>query len=157
VYDAMLPGVLHNRHIVNYYTPERRTGPGFTAYQTRFAKFFLSMLYFNAVYADLAAAGEDLLDGGHDVRVPTVAEFVRKATALDRTENAERLDTLDRAYRRLGGRYAEFADLLAEHRERLLDEARRDVEDYALLAETWPALIASAAGTPLVCPPRNAG
>ncbi|WP_435866900.1 DUF6271 family protein [Streptomyces xanthochromogenes] len=24
---------------MNYYTPERRTGPGFTAYQLRFTKF----------------------------------------------------------------------------------------------------------------------
>jgi Family of unknown function (DUF6271) len=149
VYDATLPGVLHNRHIVNYYTPERRTGPGFTAYQTRFAKFFLSMLYFNAVYADMAAAGEALLDDGYDVRAPVIAEFVRRATALDRTENAERLDSLDRAYRRLGGRYGEFAELLAERRERLLDEAQQDASDFALLIECWAALVQASRETSL--------
>ncbi|MBY8881454.1 DUF6271 family protein [Actinacidiphila acidipaludis] len=141
VYDATLPGVLHNRHIVNYYTPERRTGPGFTAYQLRFAKFFLSMLYFNAVYADMAAAGAGLLDDAHQVRVPLIAESVRRAAALDRAENTDRLDALDRLYRRLGGRYAEFAGLLAERRERLLDEARQDANDFALLIECWGALV----------------
>ncbi|SEO79914.1 DUF6271 family protein [Actinacidiphila rubida] len=149
VHDATLPGVLHNRHIVNYYTPERRTDAGFSAYHLRFAKFFLSMLYFNAVYADMAAAGGALLDEHHHVRAPHVAEFVRASTLLDRTENVERLDCLDRSYRTLGGRYAEFADLLASRRERLLDEALQDANDFALLVECWPALVAASRETVL--------
>jgi hypothetical protein len=147
VHDATLPGVLHNRHIVNYHTPERRTDAGFLAYQTRFAKFFLSMLYFNAVYADMAAAGAALLDERNRVRAPMVAEFVLASTALDQAENAERLERMDRCYRELGGRYARFADLLAPRRERLLAEAQQDAADFALLIECWAALVKAARHT----------
>lgn len=102
VQDARLPGVLHNRNIVNFYTGERRTDAGFLAYQLRFTKFLLSMLYFNACYARMAAAGESLLDEQQQVRAGTVAEIVRQSAGLDRTENIQRLERLDRCYRTLG-------------------------------------------------------
>lgn len=60
-----------------------------------------------------------------------------ESTRLDRTENVQRLDALDTAYRKLGGAYAEFADHLATRREWLLDEARSDMGDFALLTEAW--------------------
>ena len=147
VHDATLPGVLHNRNIVNFYTGERRTDPGFTAYQLRFAKFFLSMLYLNYVYDRMERAGEELLDGSGRVKVAMIADLLWESTRLDRAQNVQRLDVLDRNYRRLGGRYAEFAAGLADRRERLLDEARRDVEDFALLTEAWPAMIRAARAT----------
>ncbi|MEU1022409.1 DUF6271 family protein [Streptomyces sp. NPDC005900] len=144
VHDAALPGVLHNRDIVNFYTPERRTDAGFVAYQTRFVKFFLSMLYFNVIYERMAEAGETLLDERGQVRASLVADLVRQSTALDRAENVERLERVDTAYRRLGGRYEQFADLLATRHERLLDEARGDIEDFALLIEAWEPLVRAA-------------
>ncbi|MFF7982508.1 DUF6271 family protein [Streptomyces sp. NPDC007901] len=147
VHDAALPGVLHNRNIVNYYTGERRTDSGFTAYQLRFVKFLLSMLYFNFVYDRMARAGASLLDGQGRVRPSVVAGLARQSASLDRTENVHRLDVLDTAYRKLGGRYAEFADLLGQRRERLLDEARGDIEDFALLVEAWEPLVRAAALT----------
>ncbi|MFE0172946.1 DUF6271 family protein [Streptomyces sp. NPDC059002] len=145
VHDAALPGVLHNRNIVNFYTEERRTDPGFMAYQLRFVKFFLSMLYFNFIYDRMAGAGEALLDDDGRVSARDIAAFARESARLDWAENVERLDRIDVAYRRLGGRYAEFADLLAERRERLLDEARRDIEDFALLTEAWGPLVRASA------------
>ncbi|MFE1237299.1 DUF6271 family protein [Streptomyces tendae] len=154
VHDARLPGVLHNRNIVNYYTGERRTGPGFLAYQTRFAKFLLSMLYFHHVYDRMAEAGDALLDEHGRVRPGTVAALARESTGLDTAENARRLDALDTAYRRLGGRYTEFADLLAARRARLLDEARDDMADFALLTEAWESMVAAARVTP-VAPPEG--
>ncbi|WP_399141127.1 DUF6271 family protein [Streptomyces sp. NBUA17] len=153
VHDARLPGVLHNRNIVNYYTGERRTGPGFLAYQTRFAKFLLSMLYFHFVYDRMAAAGDTLLDAHGRVRPAAVAALARESTGLDTAENVRRLDALDTAYRRLGGRYAEFADHLAGRRARLLDEARDDMADFAVLTEAWEGLVAAAGDTPLTRPP----
>lgn len=147
VHDTALPGVLHNRDIVNFHTAERRTGPGFLAYHLRFAKFLLSMLYFNAVYDAMARAGETLLDDRQRVRVPALAALVRDTAGLDRTENVQRLDTLDRCYRQLGGRYAEFADLLADRRDCLLHEARQDIEDFAVLMEGWEPLIRAARDT----------
>jgi hypothetical protein len=143
VQDAALPGVLHNRNIVNYYTAERRTDPGFLAYQTRLAKFFLSMLYFNAVYARMAEAGESLLDEHHRVRAAAIAGFVRESSTLDQKENVRRLESLGRSYRTLGGRYAVFADLLESRAGRLLDEARRDIEDFAALIDAWAPLVAA--------------
>ncbi|MFC9699463.1 DUF6271 family protein [Streptomyces sp. NPDC056943] len=140
VHDTQLPGVLHNRHIVNFHTAERRSDAGFLAYQRRLAKFFLSTPYFHAVYARMAAAGAELLDAEGRVRASDVAGFVRDSTRLDRVENAERLDVVDRSYRKLGGRYTDAADALAAERERLLDEARDDMEEFALLIDAWGPL-----------------
>ncbi|MEU4495600.1 DUF6271 family protein [Streptomyces sp. NPDC023998] len=157
VHDAELPGVLHNRNIVNFYTGERRTDPGFMAYQTRFAKFLLSMLYFNFIYDRMAQAGPSLLDGRGQVRASAVAGFARESTRLDRAENVQRLERLDTAYRKLGGRYATFADLLASRRERLLDEAQSDIADFTLLVEAWEPLVRASRVTGLQQPPWRAG
>ncbi|MFD0274721.1 DUF6271 family protein [Kitasatospora sp. NPDC127111] len=154
VRDATLPGVVHNRNIVNYYTPERRTGPGFTAYQLRFTKFLLSMLYLYPVYSDLEEALGDLLDERHRVRVDAVLDSVRRSTGADRAENHRRLAVLDDCYRRLGGKYAEFADHLAPRRARLLDEAQADAESFARLIEAWGPLVAAARDTGLDRPQR---
>ncbi|MFB7587012.1 DUF6271 family protein [Streptomyces sp. NPDC056169] len=143
VQDAGLPGVLHNRHIVNFHTDERRSDAGFLAYQRRLAKFFLATPYLDAVYARMAAAGAELLDAEGRVRASDVAGFVRDSTRVDRARNAERLDVVDRSYRKLGGRYADAADVLAAERERLLDEARDDMEEFALLIDAWGPLTRS--------------
>ncbi|WP_308405456.1 DUF6271 family protein [Streptomyces tardus] len=141
-----LPGVLHNRDIVNFHTPERRTDRGFAAYQLRFVKFLLSMLYLNHLYDRLAEEGPSLTDGAGRLRAPAVADLVRRSTALDRSENRERLARVDAAYRRLGGRYAEFADSLLPRRSVLLDEARTDMAEFAELIAHWGALIHAAPG-----------
>ncbi|WP_172381288.1 DUF6271 family protein [Streptomyces sp. MNP-20] len=147
VYNGTLPGVLHNRNIVNFHTGERRTDSGFAAYQTRFTKFFLSMLHLHHVYAGLAREGAALLDRRHGVRARRVAELVRASTLLDPAENEARLDVIERAYRGLGGRYAAFAATLPPRRARLIDEARQDMEDFALLIENWAALVRASAST----------
>jgi hypothetical protein len=149
VHTAELPGVLHNRNIVNFYTGERRTDPGFMAYQLRFVKFFLSMLYFNRVYDEMARAGASLLDDRGRVRASAVAALVSESTRLDRTENVQRLDSLEASYRKLGGRYATFAGLLASRRERLLDEAQSDIADFATLIEAWEPLVRASRATGL--------
>jgi hypothetical protein len=144
VHDAGLPGIRHNRHIENFHTPERRSITGFPAYQRRFVKFLLSMLHFHHVYERMAAEGAGLLDERHRVRADRIVSFLRESTGLDRTENVWRLDRVDTAYRKLGGRYAAFAEQLATERARLLDEAASDMEDFAYLTENWPALVAAA-------------
>jgi hypothetical protein len=68
---------------------------------------------------------------------------------LDRAENIQRLDTIDRSYRKLGGKYAEFADIVASRRERLLDEAQQDNNDFALLIEAWAPMIHASRTTQL--------
>ncbi|MEU7409220.1 DUF6271 family protein [Streptomyces sp. NPDC042638] len=147
VHDATLPGILHNRHIENFYTPERRTDAGFLAYQTRFVKFLLSMLYFHHVYDRMAAEGDRLLDDRQHLRADRIIASLRDSTRLDTAENVWRLDRVDTAYRKLGGRYARFAERLEPRREQLLAEARQDIEDFALLAGTWPALVDAARRT----------
>jgi hypothetical protein len=146
VHDAGLPGVLHNRHIENYYTGERRTHAGFLAYQTRFVKFLLSMLHFHHVYDRMAEAGPALLDDGR-LDPAVVAGFLAESVRLDPAENERRLDTVRTAYGRLGGKYAEFARAVTAGRQRLLDEARRDIEDFVLLIECWRALVGAARDT----------
>ncbi|WP_405591404.1 DUF6271 family protein [Streptomyces sp. NBC_01190] len=149
VHDAALPGVLHNRDIVNFYTKERRTDAGFAAYHLRFTKFFLSMLYFNFIYREMAAAGPALLDDQHRVRISAVTEMVWESGRLDQTENVRRLESLDRSYRKLGGRYAEFAESIAARRGELLDEARQDINDFALLIEAWAPMVRASRATGL--------
>ncbi|MFK0211610.1 DUF6271 family protein [Streptomyces sp. NPDC090298] len=145
VHDARLPGVLHNRHIVNFHTGERRSDQGFLAYQLRFTKFLLATPYLHAVYARTAAAGASLLDGDGGLRSSAVADLVRESARLDPVENAGRLDVVDRSYRKLGGRYAEAADFLAAHGERLADEVRQDMAEFAVLIDAWPAVVRAAA------------
>ncbi|MEU4174143.1 DUF6271 family protein [Streptomyces sp. NPDC026589] len=145
LHDARMPGVQHNRHIVNFHTPERRTDDGFLAYQVRFVKFLLSKAYLNAVYARTAAAGNALLDAEGHIRAREVARFVRDSTGLDRASGAHRLDVIDDAYRRVGDRYKTVADVLVERRSRLLDEARDDMADFALLMDRWEALARASA------------
>ncbi|WP_030213002.1 DUF6271 family protein [Streptomyces sp. NRRL WC-3626] len=146
VYDAALPGVLHNRHIENYYTGERRTHAGFLAYQTRFVKFLLSMLYLHYVYERMADAGDTLLDESGRLDPVPFAAFLAESVRLDRTGNERRLDTVAAAYGRLGGKYAEFAREMTADRERLLDEAALDTEDFVVLIGAWEALVHASRG-----------
>jgi hypothetical protein len=152
VYDAKLPGVQHNRNIVNFYTPERRTESGFVAYQTRLVKFFLSMLYLHVIYRRMAEAAQAMLDDRHRVRASTISGFVRESIELDPEENVERLDILDRAYRKLGGKYAAFADIVQSRRQELLDEARQDMEYFALLIDSWDRLVHASKSPNIVQP-----
>ncbi|WP_031007495.1 DUF6271 family protein [Streptomyces sp. NRRL F-5727] len=144
---ARLPGVLHNRHIVNYHTDERRSDDGFLAYQLRFAKYLLATAHLDAVYAGLAAAGDTLLDPAGRVGPAAVAALVRDSTRIDPAGNEARLDVLERCYRSLGGRYATAAELFAGRRARLIADARADMADFALLVDVWGALTAHAKGT----------
>ncbi|MGW5397355.1 DUF6271 family protein [Streptomyces sp. NPDC003952] len=155
VHDARLPGVLHNRHIVNFHTKDRRTDAGFLAYQIRFAKFLLAGGHLQSVYAATKAAGNALLDADGHLRADLVAGLVRDSTRVDPTENAGRLDVLERSYRALGGRYATAADALAGRRAQLLDEAVRDMEDFALLIDSWAGLTRAARATPLTADPTR--
>ncbi|WP_026421676.1 DUF6271 family protein [Actinokineospora inagensis] len=150
VHDAKLPGVLHNRHIVNFHTGERKTDAGFAGYQLRLAKFFLSMLYFHHIYDRMTEAGSALLDDTNQVRASVIAGYARESTGLAKAENIQRLTGLEAAYRRLGGRYAEFADTIAADGDRWLREAERDIEDFALLIDVWAALLDRASATPVV-------
>ncbi|HEX4788614.1 MAG TPA: DUF6271 family protein [Actinospica sp.] len=141
IYDAGLPGVLHNRHIVNFYTEERRTDAGFAAYQLRFTKFFLSMLYLNFIYERMGEAGATLLDAEGRLRSEAIAELARESAELDVAENHWRLGTIDRCYQKLGGRYAAFADSIALSGAELIERARLDIEEFALLTEVWQRLV----------------
>ena len=142
--DSTLPGVLHNRHVINYHTPDRKADEAFQTYHLRLVKFFLSMPYLHFIYARMGAAGDRLLNENHRIRVPMLVDMVRASTALDTEPNLRTLDQLERTYRRLGGRYATFADRLAVRRERLVVEARQDIEEFALLIEVWGPLVRAA-------------
>jgi hypothetical protein len=144
-----LPSVVHNRHIVNFHTAERKTPQGFAAYQLRLAKFFLSMHYLNFIYDRMADAGSSLLDDDFDVRAPLVAKIIRESTVLPKDENAERVDVLVRSYRKLGGKYADVAALVAERGPRLLAKAEQDIADFATLTEEWETLVLRSRAVPL--------
>ncbi|WP_424216603.1 DUF6271 family protein (plasmid) [Streptomyces sp. BI20] len=146
VHDAGLPGVLHNRHIVNFHTEERRTPQGFLGYQRRFVKFLLSMPYLNAAYAALAEAGDTLLDPAGRLRPDAVAALVREAADLPDGERqgARVLDLVADRYARLGDKYAAFAAALPAQAPELLARARADTHEFARLVDAWAALVAAA-------------
>ncbi|GAA1392995.1 DUF6271 family protein [Kitasatospora putterlickiae] len=141
---ARMPAVIHNRHIVNYYTPERRTGAGFVPYQMGFVKLLLSMLYLYPVYGGMIDLGRDLLDERHTLRVEPILELVRGSVDWDRAGNEHCLDVLDRSYRKLGGKYTELADVVAGQRRQLLDEAQEDARRWAVLVESWAGMVTAA-------------
>ncbi|MFD5559812.1 DUF6271 family protein [Kitasatospora griseola] len=141
---SKLPAVIHKRHIVNYYTPERRVGAGFVSYQLRFVKMLLSMLYLYPVYGQMIDLGRGLLDERHELLVEPILGLVRGTVDLDRDVNEQCLDEVDRLYRKLGGKYAELADVVAGQRQQLLDEAREDAERWAVLIEAWAPMVAAA-------------
>ncbi|MQY15431.1 hypothetical protein SRB5_56130 [Streptomyces sp. RB5] len=141
VHDSGLPGVLHNRHIVNHYTGERRTDAGFLAYQLRFVRFLLSTGYLNAVYARTLAAGDALLDGDGFVRAGAVAAYVHESVGLDRSRNAGKLDVIEGSYRKLGGRWTAVADAVAARRGGLLERAAGDMADFGFLIDGWRSLV----------------
>jgi hypothetical protein len=142
--DSTLPGVLHNRHVVNYHTPDRKADESFHIYHLRLVKFFLSMLYLHDIYASMGAAGERLLDENHRIRVPLLADMVRASSTQDTAPNFAKMAQLEGAYRSIGGRYADFADKLAGQHEQLVVEARQDIEEFALLIEVWGPLVKAA-------------
>jgi hypothetical protein len=135
---AGLPGVLHNRHIVNFHTAERKSDAGFLAYQMRFAKFILSMYYFHFIYERMTT--DDPKD---------ISAIVRESTWQPRAANEAQAHLMEQAYRKLGGRFTGVADRIREHRDTLVFEARRDIEDYADLIDAWAGLVAAARETPL--------
>ncbi|MGC0417843.1 DUF6271 family protein [Embleya sp. AB8] len=141
---ARLPGVVHKRHIVNYYTPERRIGAGFISYQMRFVKFLLSMLYLYPVYGGMIDLGRGMLDERNELRVEPILDLVRGSVGWDRAGNEHCLDVVDRSYRKLGGKYAELADVVAGQRQQLLDEAEEDAERWAVLVQAWAEMVAAA-------------
>ncbi|NEE45368.1 hypothetical protein G3M55_12205, partial [Streptomyces sp. SID8455] len=69
-----------------------------------------------------------------------VTEYVRDSLVREPEEDAHRLGTIEAAYRRLGGRYAEVADTLTARRAPLLAEVRKGMADFAFLLENWQAL-----------------
>ena len=109
------------------------------------SKFFLSMLYLHSIYQRMAEAGESLLDDRRHLRAPRSPNSSGRAAGWTGRERRA-TGGLDRAYRKLGGRYAEFADIGLSRGERLLDEARRDMEDFALLIEAWGPLVRAQQG-----------
>ncbi len=141
---SRLPGVIHKRHIVNYYTPERRIGAGFISYQMRFVKFLLSMLYLYPVYGGMIDLGRGMLDEQNRLKVEPILDLVKGTFDWDRAGNEHCLDVVDRSYRKLGGKYAELADVVAGQRQQLLDEAQQDAERWAVLVEAWAGMVAAA-------------
>ncbi|MFG3101120.1 DUF6271 family protein [Streptomyces sp. NPDC048182] len=141
---AHLPSVLHNRHIVNHHTPERRTGAGLAAYQLRLARFLLAAPRLHAVYAALAEAGDALLDAEGAVRAPAVAALVREQAGPDPDGVADRLALIERCHRTLGGPYTAVADALAARRAELMAGPAAMMADFVDLIDDWGPLVRAA-------------
>ncbi|MFD8483045.1 DUF6271 family protein [Kitasatospora sp. NPDC059673] len=137
VRHAALPGVLHNRHIINFHTGERRSGPGKVAYHLRLAKFLL----LSRRLGELCTRLPDTIGRLDPATVAATAREV--AGESGRELDAERLDTVERCYRRLGEDWTAVADTIAERRLELLARARTDLHDFAELIDAWGPLTAA--------------
>ncbi|WP_340679935.1 DUF6271 family protein [Paraglaciecola sp.] len=142
VYHAQLPSVVHNRHIENYYTPERRTDDGFIKYQRRFVKFLLSMPYFHNAYQLMSQAGtEKLLNDNNTLDNAQVCHLIESTLALNNEHCHYVFDEIIKNYQLLAGRYQQLADILSQEKEALINQAQSDMKDYYYLAKLWPQLI----------------
>ncbi|MFT5758460.1 MAG: hypothetical protein ACI9LM_003202 [Alteromonadaceae bacterium] len=142
VYHAQLPSVVHNRHIENYYTPERKTYDGFIKYQRRFLKFMLSMPYFHKAYELMSLAGSDKLLGVcNKLDNAEVCKVIAGAITIDNEHCHYVFDEIIKNYQLLGGRYQQLANALSQEKEVLIIQAKRDMEDYHYLSKLWPQLI----------------
>ncbi|GAA0367247.1 DUF6271 family protein [Bowmanella denitrificans] len=142
VYHAELPAVVHNRHIDNFYTPERRTDQGFANYQRRFIKFMLSMPYFHRAYQLMAAAGPGaLLDKQQRINSAEVCHIIESTLNIDTDHSHQVFDDIIRNYRLLGGRYQSVANQLVNEKNSLIERAKLDMQDYLFLSRNWMQLI----------------
>ncbi|WP_198552904.1 DUF6271 family protein [Psychromonas sp. Urea-02u-13] len=140
IHDTKLPGVVHNRHIENFYTPERRTDTGFMDYQFRLVKFFLSMPYFYAIYSAMEEQGQSLLDNDYQVNSAQLVTLIEQSTTINQQQNRDKIQVLIEEYKNLGGRYTKFSDLLIVESDQLVEQAKQDMHDFALLSQHWPIL-----------------
>jgi hypothetical protein len=70
-----------------------------------------------------------------------------------RDQQRGRLDAgTDRAYRKLGGKYAAFADIVLSRRQQLLDASRQDMEYFDLLIGSWERLVQASKNVNVVQP-----
>ena len=148
--DSTLPGVLHNRHVINYHTPDRNADEAFQTYHLRLVKFFLSMPYLHFIYARMGAAGDRLLDENYRIRVPLLVEMVRashrpghRAQRAHPRPTGAHLSAARRPVRRL-------RRPARGRRDRLVVEARQDIEEFALLIEVWGPLVRAAKAAALM-------
>ncbi|WP_282204325.1 DUF6271 family protein [Kitasatospora fiedleri] len=107
---AALPGVLHNRHIVNFHTGERRTDSGRLAYHLRLAKFLLLSGRLGDLYTAMPRPDRPC-SPSPDGWPPWSRDGGRP-----RPDDPRRLATVEHAYRRLGPAWTPVADALAAHR-----------------------------------------
>lgn len=142
VYHSALPALVHNRHITNFYTPERKTDEGFIRYQRRFIKFMLSMPYLHCAYKLMAAAGADnLLTPEQQINNAQVCHIIESTLNIDNTHCHVVFDQIIKNYTRLGGRYKALTNLLTDEKDSLIQQARTDMEDYLYLSRNWIQLI----------------
>ena len=144
--DALKYPVLHhNRHIQNFYTPERRTPAGFIDYQFRMVKYYLYMSYLHSLLACLRtdAVPTDITQ----LPVARLIELIQEPAPQLRIENFGKLEILYESYVRLGTEYAEFAELLKNETPQLVDECANDINDFGWLSRQWQPLMAQAAST----------
>ncbi|WP_428751458.1 DUF6271 family protein [Vibrio cionasavignyae] len=144
IHNSSLPGVVHNRHIDNFYTPERRTEQGFREYQFRFVKFLLSMPYYHECYRLMAEENSNLLDKNQAINVPCVLDILRSSLTISSEEGYRVIEQLISTYCALGSKYERFANQLNEKAELLIAQAREDMADFVFLAECWESAILAA-------------
>lgn len=144
-----LPVVHHNRDILNYYTPERRTEAGFIDYQLRLARFFLYMSYAHEIVAQLGALPNRIISRDWQIDQAALAGLIEQAAGGCDQENADKLAVLCRALPQLGATYARAAEEIARQKARLLSQAKQDMLDFAFLVQHWPCLIRASQRTRL--------
>lgn len=145
VKHSTLPTLVHNRHIVNFYTPDRKTDSEFYKYHRRYAKFILSMPYLHRAYRVLEDYGsEKLLVDGNLINHQKVCEAIECALGIDDSYSHEVFESLIFNYKKLGGRFSSLANKLNDEKNKLYDQSKKDMQDFLYLAKLWPKLINNA-------------
>ena len=144
VKSSTLPGISHNRHIENFYTPVRKTDDGFKKSQLRFCKFLISMPYLYSIYESMEKYGSNIINEEYEPRVELIKSFIDKSILINENVCNEKIEILINEYEKLGGRYEKFATDLKEKKVSLLNEVKEDFKNFSYLVSIWPNLISTA-------------
>lgn len=152
-----LPVVHHQRHIDNFYTPERRTESGFLAYQMRLVKYYLYMSWLHAAIARIDQAREHIIRPcteaglGAEPLAPGLVWYPARlwpclapqAEALHQ-ENRAKLEHLQNLFQSLGAPYSALAQQIQREQQALLNTCLADIHQHCRLMSHWPQLMQAA-------------
>ncbi|MCE0556405.1 DUF6271 family protein [Motilimonas sp. E26] len=140
--------VQHNRHIDNFYTPERRTVSGRVIYQLRLVNYLLYMSFNHALFAYLKQSGQLVLNvnGGAAPANEVLLQAIKAVQPTLSYELKQKLDLIIAAYEPLGDEFTQTALFIKQSQQSMINKVLSDINAFADLVEIWPTIISNIQG-----------